>query len=69
MYRFANHARQLFTGCILAVLAFPAQAAWELNMTQGVTTTCASKILHNYQPVYTATAVRQVWDDVRAVSA
>ena len=32
-------------------------------VTEGVTTTCASKILHNYQPVYTATAVRQVWDD------
>ena len=32
-------------------------------VTEGVTTTCASKILHNYQPVYTATAVRQVWED------
>ena len=32
-------------------------------VTEGVTTTCASKILHNYMPVYTATAVRQVWDD------
>jgi len=32
-------------------------------VTQGVTTTCASKILYNYQPVYTATAVRQVWED------
>jgi aspartyl-tRNA(Asn)/glutamyl-tRNA(Gln) amidotransferase subunit A len=31
-------------------------------VTEGVTTTCASKILHNYMPVYTATAVRQVWD-------
>ena len=32
-------------------------------VTEGVTTTCASKILANYQPVYTATAVRQVWED------
>ena len=32
-------------------------------VTEGVTTTCASKILQNYQPVYTATAVRQVWED------
>ncbi len=32
-------------------------------VTEGVTTTCASKILANYMPVYTATAVRQVWDD------
>ena len=32
-------------------------------VTAGVTTTCASKILANYQPVYTATAVRQVWED------
>lgn len=32
-------------------------------VTEGVTTTCASRILDNYQPVYTATAVRQVWDD------
>jgi len=31
-------------------------------VTEGVTTTCASKILHNYLPVYTATAVRQVWE-------
>ena len=32
-------------------------------VTEGVTTTCASRILHNYLPVYTATAVRQLWDD------
>lgn len=32
-------------------------------VTEGVTTTCASRILHNYMPVYTATAVRQLWDD------
>jgi aspartyl-tRNA(Asn)/glutamyl-tRNA(Gln) amidotransferase subunit A len=32
-------------------------------VTEGVTTTCASKILGDYLPVYTATAVRQVWDD------
>lgn len=32
-------------------------------VTEGVTTTCASRILSNYQPVYTATAVRQVWED------
>jgi aspartyl-tRNA(Asn)/glutamyl-tRNA(Gln) amidotransferase subunit A len=32
-------------------------------VTEGVTTTCASRILRDYMPVYTATAVRQVWDD------
>jgi aspartyl-tRNA(Asn)/glutamyl-tRNA(Gln) amidotransferase subunit A len=32
-------------------------------VTEGVTTTCASRILQDYMPVYTATAVRQVWDD------
>ncbi len=32
-------------------------------VTEGVITTCASRILHNYMPVYTATAVRQLWDD------
>ena len=32
-------------------------------VTEGVVTTCASQILRNYMPVYTATAVRQVWDD------
>ena len=39
MHRVANSARQLLTGLVLAVLAFPAQAAWDLNMTQGVTST------------------------------
>lgn len=32
-------------------------------VTEKVTTTCASRILRDYMPVYTATAVRQVWDD------
>jgi len=32
-------------------------------VTEGVTTTCASQMLRDYMPVYTATAVRQVWDD------
>ncbi len=32
-------------------------------VTEGVTTTCGSKILGNYQPVYTATAVRRIWGD------
>jgi aspartyl-tRNA(Asn)/glutamyl-tRNA(Gln) amidotransferase subunit A len=32
-------------------------------VTEGVVTTCASQILRNYMPIYTATAVRQVWDD------
>ena len=32
-------------------------------VTEGVVTTCASRILHNYQPVYTATAVRKLWED------
>ncbi len=31
-------------------------------VTEGVTTTAASRILADYQPVYTATAVRQVWE-------
>ena len=32
-------------------------------VTESVTTTCGSKILGNYQPVYTATAVRRIWGD------
>ncbi|MEZ5125165.1 MAG: Asp-tRNA(Asn)/Glu-tRNA(Gln) amidotransferase subunit GatA [Thermoleophilia bacterium] len=32
-------------------------------VTEKVTTTCASRILRNYVPIYTATAVRKVWDD------
>ena len=32
-------------------------------VTENVTTTAASRILHNYTPIYTATAVRQVWED------
>ena len=32
-------------------------------VTEKVTTTCASRILRNYMPIYTATAVRKVWDD------
>jgi len=39
MYRIARHARQFFAGIILAALALPAQAAWQLNLTQGVTST------------------------------
>ncbi len=39
MHRLATNARQLLTGLALAVLASPAQAAWTLNMTQGVTST------------------------------
>jgi len=31
--------------------------------TKDMQTTCGSRILHNYMPVYTATAVRQLWDD------
>jgi aspartyl-tRNA(Asn)/glutamyl-tRNA(Gln) amidotransferase subunit A len=31
-------------------------------VTESVTTTCASHILHDYLPVYTATAVRKLWD-------
>jgi aspartyl-tRNA(Asn)/glutamyl-tRNA(Gln) amidotransferase subunit A len=31
-------------------------------VTEGVVTTCASRILHNYSPVYTATAVRKLFD-------
>jgi aspartyl-tRNA(Asn)/glutamyl-tRNA(Gln) amidotransferase subunit A len=32
-------------------------------VTEGVVTTCASKILADYQPVCTATAVRKLWGD------
>jgi aspartyl-tRNA(Asn)/glutamyl-tRNA(Gln) amidotransferase subunit A len=32
-------------------------------VTEKVTTTCASRILANYVPIYTARAVRKVWDD------
>ncbi len=32
-------------------------------VTENVTTTAAAKILQNYVPIYTATAVRQVWED------
>ena len=32
-------------------------------VTESVTTTCGSKMLGNYQPVYTATAVRRIWGD------
>jgi aspartyl-tRNA(Asn)/glutamyl-tRNA(Gln) amidotransferase subunit A len=32
-------------------------------VTEGVVTTCGSKILNNYQPVYTATAVKQLFGD------
>jgi len=39
MYRVATAARRLLSGCILAALALPAEAAWQLNMTQGVTST------------------------------
>jgi cytochrome c oxidase subunit II len=37
MQRCVTTARQLVSGLFLAVLALPAQAAWDLNMTQGVT--------------------------------
>ncbi len=39
MHRLATNARHLLPGLALAVLASPAQAAWTLNMTQGVTST------------------------------
>ena len=39
MHRVATTARQLLSGCILGALALPAEAAWQLNMTQGVTST------------------------------
>ena len=44
MHRVATNARRLLPGALLtsllaAVTALPAQAAWELNMTQGVTST------------------------------
>jgi len=32
-------------------------------VTEGTVTTCASHILHNYLPVYTATAVRKLFDE------
>lgn len=44
MHRVASNARRLRSGALLTTLlaalsALPAQAAWELNMTQGVTST------------------------------
>jgi cytochrome c oxidase subunit 2 len=39
MHRVATNARQLLAGFVLAVLAVPAEAAWTLNMTEGVTST------------------------------
>ncbi|MEO7387229.1 MAG: cytochrome c oxidase subunit II [Gammaproteobacteria bacterium] len=44
MYRVASNARRLLSGTLLtaaltALAALPAQAAWTLNMTQGVTST------------------------------
>ena len=39
MHRVTTAARQLLSGFILAALALPAEAAWQLNMTQGVTST------------------------------
>ena len=32
-------------------------------VTEGVTTTCGSRILGSYQPPYTASAVRRIWGD------
>jgi aspartyl-tRNA(Asn)/glutamyl-tRNA(Gln) amidotransferase subunit A len=32
-------------------------------VTENVTTTAASQILRNYVPIYTSTAVRQIWED------
>ena len=37
MHRVATNVRQLLAGLLLAALAFPAQAAWDLSMTRGVT--------------------------------
>jgi cytochrome c oxidase subunit 2 len=39
MYRLSQHARRLFAGITTAALALPAHAAWQLNMTKGVTST------------------------------
>jgi cytochrome c oxidase subunit 2 len=39
MHRVTTAARQLLSGFILAAFALPAEAAWQLNMTQGVTST------------------------------
>jgi len=40
MHRVATHARRLLSGALLTCLAaLPAQAAWDLNMTRGVTST------------------------------
>jgi cytochrome c oxidase subunit 2 len=39
MHRVASNARRLLTGAFATLAALPAQAAWELNMTQGVTST------------------------------
>ncbi|MBL8201107.1 MAG: cytochrome c oxidase subunit II [Chromatiales bacterium] len=39
MHRVATNARRMISGLFLAATALPAQAAWKLNMTQGVTST------------------------------
>jgi cytochrome c oxidase subunit 2 len=39
MHRVAAHARRLLAGALLTSLALPALAAWDLNMTEGVTST------------------------------
>ena len=53
--RDAGDARRRSPACRIAVK--------DNMVTEGVVTTCASRILHNYQPIYTATAVRKLWDD------
>jgi aspartyl-tRNA(Asn)/glutamyl-tRNA(Gln) amidotransferase subunit A len=50
-------------GATRGALAGLPTAVKDNMVTEGVTTTCGSKILGNYQPVYTATAVRRIWGD------
>ena len=65
----ADNARRYATeidsemGAARGALAGLPTAIKDNMVTEGVVTTCASKILHNYQPIYTATAVKQLFGD------
>jgi aspartyl-tRNA(Asn)/glutamyl-tRNA(Gln) amidotransferase subunit A len=65
----ADNARRYATeidreaGATRGALAGLPTAIKDNMVTEGVVTTAASRILANYQPVYTATAVRKLWGD------
>ena len=50
-------------GATRGALAGLPTAVKDNMVTEGVVTTCGSKILHNYQPIYTATAVKKLFGD------